>query len=145
VLDERLMDHGRQRETSASPTRSPSARSKLRQHFVDELRRAGATSPDPARAWDEGLQANDGGRLAISCEQPDPGLRPGRSSVPRCAAQLEVQVRRLGRPPGRLPQRRRRRRQAKKASISCTPVLRGLATCIQQQLFGELVAALQVA
>jgi hypothetical protein len=97
---------------------------------------------DPARAWDEAFKANDGGvSYLVNSLIPvcDPAIK--RAQV---RGQLEVQVRRLVDRLAGFHSAADGDARAKKRDLVHT-VLRGLATCIQQQLFGELVAALQVA
>ena len=131
----------RRPRAAASPRPSPSARSELRGHFVDnaEVRRHFA---DPARAWDEAFKANDGGvsylvkSLIPVC---DPAIK--RAQV---RGQLEVQIHRLVDRLAGFHSAADGDSRAKKRDLVHT-VLRGLASCIQQQLFGELMAALQIA
>jgi hypothetical protein len=140
VLDERLMDHDGARETGIAEAFAQRA-TELRRHFVEnfDVQRHLA---NPARAWDEAFKANDGGvshlvkSLIPVC---DPAIK--RSQV---RGQLEVQVRRLVDRLAGFHSAADGDSRTKKRELVHT-VLRGLATCIQQQLFGELVAALQVA
>ena len=103
----------------------------MRRHFAD-----------PARAWDEAFKANDGGvsylvkSLIPVC---DPAIK--RAQV---RGQLEVQIHRLVDRLAGFHSAADGDSRAKKRDLVHT-VLRGLATCIQQQLFGELMAALQIA
>ena len=113
----------------------------LRRHFVEnfDVQRHFA---DPARAWDEAFKANDGGvSYLVNSLIPvcDPAIK--RAQV---RGQLEVQLRRLVDRLAGFHSAADGDSRAKKRDLVHT-VLRGLATCIQQQLFGELVAALQVA
>jgi len=95
----------------------------------------------PARSWDEAFRPNDGGvsylvnNLIPVC---DPAIK--RAQV---RGQLEVQVRRLVDRLAGFHSAADGDARAKKRDLVHT-VLRGLATCIQQQLFGELIATLQV-
>lgn len=139
VIDERLMDYSDGRETGIAEAFAARA-VELRSHFVDNLdvRRHFA---DPAKAWDEAFRANDGGvsylvrNLIPVC---DPAIK--RAQV---RGQLEVQVRRLVDRLAGFHSAADGDARAKKRDLVHT-VLRGLATCIQHQLFGELVAALQI-
>jgi len=140
VLDERLMDYSSGRETGIAEAFAARA-IELRGHFIEnfDVRRHFA---DPARAWDEAFKANDGGvsylvkNLIPVC---DPAIK--RAQV---RGQLEVQVRRLVDRLAGFHSAADGDARLKKRDLVHT-VLRGLATCIQQQLFGELVAALQIA
>ena len=140
VIDERLMEYREGREVGIAEAFAPRA-TELRRHFVEnpEVRRHFA---DPARAWDEAFQANDGGvahlvrSLTPVC---DPAIK--RAQV---GGQLDVQARRLVDRLAGFHNAADGDARTKKRDLVHT-VLRGLATCIQQQLFGELVAALQVA
>jgi hypothetical protein len=140
VIDERLMEYRQGREVGIGPAFAERAR-ELRTHFVEnpEVRRHFA---DPARAWDEAFRPNDGGvshlvtNLIPLC---DPAIK--RAQV---RGQLEVQVRRLVDRLAGFHSASDGDARAKKRELVQT-VLRGLAACIQHQLFGELVAALQVA
>ena len=140
VIDERLMDYDGGREMGIADTFAQRA-TELRRHFVenDDVRRHFA---DPARAWDEAFRANDGGvswlvkSLIPVC---DPAIK--RAQV---RGQLEVQIRRLVDRLAGFHSASDGDARAKKRELVHT-VLRGLASVIQQQLFGELVAALQVA
>ena len=139
VIDERLMDYRDGRETGVAQAFAARA-IELRSHFVENLdvRRHFA---DPARAWDEAFRANDGGvswlvsNLIPVC---DPAIK--RAQV---RGQLEVQVRRLVDRLAGFHSAADGDARAKKRDLVHT-VLRGLASCIQHQLFGELVAALQI-
>lgn len=140
VIDERLMDYEAGREKGIADAFAQRA-TELRRHFVEneDVRRHFA---DPARAWDEAFRANDGGvswlvkSLIPVC---DPAIK--RAQV---RGQLEVQVRRLVDRLAGFHSASDGDARAKKRELVHT-VLRGLANVIQQQLFGELVAALQVA
>src|SRR5437660_531060 len=140
VLDERLMDYSSGRETGIAEAFAARA-IELRGHFVEnfDVQRHFA---DPAPALDDAFRANDGGvshlvrRLIPVC---DPAIK--RAQV---RGQLEVQVRRLVDRLAGFHSAADGDARLKKRDLVHT-VLRGLATCIQQQLFGELVAALQVA
>src|SRR5438067_1431904 len=135
VLDERLMDYSAGRETGIAEAFAARA-IELRGHFVEnfDVQRHFA---DPARAWDEAFRANDGGvsylvrSLIPVC---DPAIK--RAQV---RGQLEVQVRRLVDRLAGFHSAADGDARLKKRDLVHT-VLRGLATCIQQQLFGELVA-----
>src|SRR4030095_89274 len=140
VIDERLMDYDDGRERGIAETFAERA-NELRGHFVAnaEVRRHFA---DPARAWDEGFKANDGGVSYLV-----------KSLIPVCApaikraqvrGQLEVQIHRLVDRLAGFHSAADGDSRAKKRDLVHT-VLRGLASCIQQQLFGELMAAPQVA
>ena len=97
---------------------------------------------DPARAWDEAFRANDGGvSYLVKSLTPvcDPAIK--RAQV---RGQLEIQIRRLVDRLAGFHSAADGDARAKKRDLVHT-VLRGLATCIQQQLFGELMAALQIA
>jgi hypothetical protein len=140
VIDERLMDYDGGRELRVAEAFAARA-IELRGHFVDnfDVRRHFA---DPTRAWDEAFKANDGGvsylvkSLIPVC---DPAIK--RAQV---RGQLEVQIHRLVDRLAGFHSAADGDARAKKRELVHT-VLRGLATCIQHQLFGELVAALQVA
>ena len=140
VIDERLMDYDGGREQGIAETFAERAQ-ELRGHFVanPEVRRHFA---DPARAWDEAFKANDGGvsylvkSLIPVC---DPAIK--RAQV---RGQLEVQIHRLVDRLAGFHSAADGDSRAKKRDLVHT-VLRGLASCIQQQLFGELMAALQIA
>jgi hypothetical protein len=140
VIDERLMDYTAGREAGVAEAFAQRA-VELRGHFIEnfDVKRHFA---DPARAWDEAFRANDGGvsylvkSLIPVC---DPAIK--RAQV---RGQLEVQVRRLVDRLAGFHSAADGDARAKKRDLVHT-VLRGLANCIQQQLFGELVAALQVA
>jgi hypothetical protein len=140
VIDERLMDYEAGREVGVAEAFAQRA-VELRSHFVqnEDVRRHFA---DPARAWDEAFRANDGGvsylvrTLIPVC---DPAIK--RAQV---RGQLEVQVRRLVDRLAGFHSASDGDARAKKRDLVHT-VLRGLASCIQQQLFGELVAALHIA
>src|SRR5207344_943446 len=113
----------------------------LRKHFVEnpEVRRHFS---DPARAWDEAFRANDGG-VAYLVKSLTPVCDPAIKRA-QVRGQLEVQVRRLVDRLAGFHSAADGDSRTKKRDLVQT-VLRGLATCIQQQLFGELMAALQVA
>ena len=140
VIDERLMDYDGSRETGVADAFAQRA-TELRRHFIDneDVRRHFA---DPARAWDEAFRANDGGvsylvkSLIPVC---DPAIK--RAQV---RGQLDVQIRRLVDRLAGFHSASDGDSRAKKRDLVHT-VLRGLANVIQQQLFGELVAALQIA
>lgn len=140
VIDERLMDYRDNREVGIAKDFGARA-TELRSHFIDnlEVRRHFAS---PSKAWDEAFRPNDGGvsylvtNLIPLC---DPAIK--RAQV---RGQLEVQVRRLVDRLAGFHSASDGDARAKKRELVQT-VLRGLATCIQHQLFGELVAALQVA
>jgi hypothetical protein len=140
VIDERLMDYRAGREIGIAEAFAERA-AELRAHFIDnfDVKRHFA---HPAKAWDEAFRANDGGvsylvtNLIPLC---DPAIK--RAQV---RGQLEVQVRRLVDRLAGFHSASDGDARAKKRELVQT-VLRGLATCIQHQLFGELVAALQVA
>src|SRR5229473_4208065 len=140
VIDERLMDYDAGREHGVAESFAARA-VELRGHFVDnfDVRRHFA---DPARAWDEAFKANDGGvsylvkNLIPVC---DPAIK--RAQV---RGQLEIQIRRLVDRLAGFHSAADGDSRAKKRDLVHT-VLRGLSTCIQQQLFGELMAALQIA
>ena len=140
VIDERLMDYDGGREQGVAEAFAARA-IELRQHFVEnfDVRRHFI---DPARAWDEAFKANDGGvsylvkNLIPVC---DPIIK--RAQV---RGQLEVQIHRLVDRLAGFHSAADGDARAKKRELVHT-VLRGLASCIQQQLFGGLVTALQVA
>ncbi len=140
VIDERLMDYDGGREVGIAQSFAQRA-GELRRHFVEneDVRRHFA---DPALAWDEAFRPNDGGvahlvkSLIPVC---DPAIK--RAQV---RGQLEVQLRRLVDRLAGFHSASDGDARAKKRDLVQT-VLRGLANVIQQQLFGELVAALQVA
>lgn len=140
VIDERLMDYDGGREVGIADAFAQRA-TELRRHFIDneDVRRHFA---DPARAWDEAFRANDGGvsylvkSLIPVC---DPAIK--RAQV---RGQLDVQIRRLVDRLAGFHSASDGDARTKKRDLVHT-VLRGLADVIQQQLFGELVAALQVA
>jgi hypothetical protein len=140
VIDERLMDYDGSRENGIADAFAQRA-IELRRHFIDneDVRRHFA---DPARAWDEAFRANDGGvsylvkSLIPVC---DPAIK--RAQV---RGQLDVQIRRLVDRLAGFHSASDGDARAKKRDLVHT-VLRGLANVIQQQLFGELVAALQIA
>ena len=140
VIDERLMDYEGGRERGIAESFAERA-VELRGHFVGnpDVRRHFA---DPARAWDEAFRPNDGGVSYLV-----------RSLIPVCdpvikraqvRGQLEVQIRRLVDRLAGFHSAADGDSRAKKRDLVHT-VLRGLGPCIQQQLFGELVAALHVA
>ncbi|MGD9880712.1 MAG: virulence factor SrfC family protein [Reyranella sp.] len=140
VIDERLMDYEGGRERGIAESFAERA-VELRGHFVANLdvRRHFA---DPARAWDEAFRPNDGGVSYLV-----------RSLIPVCdpvikraqvRGQLEVQIRRLVDRLAGFHSAADGDSRAEKRDLVHT-VLRGLGPCIQQQLFGELVAALHVA
>ncbi|MDP2333088.1 MAG: virulence factor SrfC family protein [Reyranella sp.] len=140
VIDERLMNNDGGREGGIAEAFAQRA-VELRGHFIHnaDVKRHFA---DPARAWDEAFKPNDGGvsylvkNLTPVC---DPAIK--RAQV---RGQLEIQARRLVDRLAGFHSASDGDARAKKRDLVHT-VLRGLATCIQQQLFGELVAALQVA
>ncbi|MBS0224446.1 MAG: hypothetical protein JSR91_27315 [Proteobacteria bacterium] len=140
VIDERLMDYRDGREVGVAEVFAQRA-IELRRHFIENFD-VQRHFMDPARAWDEAFKPNDGGvsylvkNLIPVC---DPAIK--RSQV---RGQLEVQVRRLVDRLAGFHSASDGDARAKKRELVHT-VLRGLATCIQQQLFGELIAALQVA
>ena len=140
VIDERLMDYDAGREHGIAEAFAARA-VELRGHFVEnfDVRRHFA---DPARAWDEAFKANDGGvSYLVKSLTPvcDPAIK--RAQV---RGQLEVQIRRLVDRLAGFHSAADGDARAKKRDLVHT-VLRGLATCIQHQLFGELMAALQIA
>ena len=139
-IDERLMDYDGGRETGIAEAFAQRA-GELRRHFVenDDVRRHFA---DPARAWDEAFRANDGG-VAYLVKSLIPVCDPAIKRA-QVRGQLEIQVRRLVDRLAGFHSASDGDARAKKRDLVHT-VLRGLATCIQQQLFGELVAALQIA
>lgn len=139
VIDERLMRYENGREEGIAEAFASRA-VELRGHFVGnfEVQRHFA---DPARAWDEAFKANDGGVSYLV-----------RSLIPVCdpvikraqvRGQLEVQIRRLVDRLAGFHNATDGDARTKKRDLLYT-VLRGLGNCIQQQLFGELVAALQI-
>lgn len=140
VIDERLMDYEGGREVGIADSFAQRA-GELRRHFVEneDVRRHFA---NPALAWDEAFRANDGGvahlvkSLIPVC---DPAIK--RAQV---RGQLDVQLRRLVDRLAGFHSASDGDARAKKRDLVHT-VLRGLANVIQQQLFGELIAALQVA
>ncbi len=140
VIDERLMDYDGGREVGIAESFAQRA-GELRRHFIenDDVRRHFA---DPALAWDEAFRANDGGvahlvkSLIPVC---DPAIK--RAQV---RGQLEIQLRRLVDRLAGFHSASDGDARTKKRDLIHT-VLRGLANVIQQQLFGELVGALQVA
>jgi len=140
VIDERLMDYEGGREVGIAEAFAQRA-IELRGHFVEnfDVQRHFA---DAARAWDEAFRPNDGGvsylvrSLTPVC---DPAIK--RAQV---RGQLDVQVRRLVDRLAGFHSAADGDARAKKRDLVQT-VLRGLATCIQHQLFGELVASLQIA
>ncbi|MBV8391718.1 MAG: virulence factor, partial [Alphaproteobacteria bacterium] len=140
VIDERLMDYAAGRETGIAEAFAQRA-VELRRHFVENFD-VQRHFVDPARAWDEAFRANDGGvsylvkSLIPVC---DPAIK--RSQV---RGQLEVQMKRLVDRLAGFHSAAEGDARAKKRELVHT-VLRGLATCIQQQLFGELMGQLQVA
>jgi hypothetical protein len=139
VIDERLMDYDGAREQGIAEAFAARA-IELRRHFVENIdvqRHFG----DPARAWDEAFRANDGGvSYLVKSLTPvcDPAIK--RSQV---RGQLDVQMRRLVDRLAGFHSASDGDARAKKRDLIHT-VLRGLATCIQQQLFGELIGAMQV-
>jgi hypothetical protein len=140
VLDERLMDHDGRRETGVAEAFAQRA-VELRTHFVEnfDVQRHFA---NPARAWDEAFKANDGGvSYLVNSLIPvcDPAIK--RAQV---RGQLDVQLHRLVDRLAGFHSAADGDSRAKKRDL-VHAVLRGLATCIQQQLFGELVGQLQVA
>lgn len=140
VIDERLMDYRDGREVGVADAFAQRA-IELRRHFVENFD-VQRHFTNPTQAWDEAFKANDGGvsylvkNLIPVC---DPAIK--RSQV---RGQLEVQVRRLVDRLAGFHSASDGDARAKKRELVHT-VLRGLASCIQQQLFGELIAALQVA
>ncbi|MDB5486989.1 MAG: conserved virulence factor protein [Reyranella sp.] len=140
VIDERLMDYDGGREVGIADSFAQRA-GELRRHFVEneDVRRHFA---DPVRAWDEAFRANDGGvahlvkSLIPVC---DPAIK--RAQV---RGQLDVQLRRLVDRLAGFHSASDGDARTKKRDLIHT-VLRGLANVIQQQLFGELVAGLQIA
>jgi hypothetical protein len=140
VIDERLMDYRDGREVGVADAFAQRA-IELRRHFVENFD-VQRHFTNPAQAWDEAFKANDGGvsylvkNLIPVC---DPAIK--RSQV---RGQLEVQVRRLVDRLAGFHSASDGDARAKKREL-VHAVLRGLASCIQQQLFGELIAALQVA
>jgi len=140
VIDERLMEYRAGREVGIADDFASRA-VELRGHFVDnmDVKRHFA---HPAKAWDEAFRPNDGGvSYLVNSLIPvcDPAIK--RAQV---RGQLEVQVRRLVDRLAGFHSAADGDARAKKRDLVHT-VLRGLAACIQQQLFGELVAALQIA
>ncbi|MEI7874766.1 MAG: virulence factor SrfC family protein [Alphaproteobacteria bacterium] len=140
VIDERLMDYDDGREAGIAQDFALRA-VELRKHFVEnpEVRRHFA---DPARAWDEAFRANDGG-VAYLVKSLTPVCDPAIKRA-QVRGQLDIQVRRLVDRLAGFHSASDGDARAKKRDLVHT-VLRGLATCIQQQLFGELVGALQIA
>ena len=140
VIDERLMDYEGGREAGIADSFAQRA-GELRRHFVEneDVRRHFA---DPARAWDEAFRANDGG-VAYLVKSLTPVCDPAIKRA-QVRGQLEIQVRRLVDRLAGFHSASDGDARAKKRDLVHT-VLRGLATCIQQQLFGELVGALQIA
>ncbi len=140
VIDERLMDYDGTREVGIAEDFAERA-VELRKHFVEnpEVRRH---FTDPARAWDEAFRANDGG-VAYLVKSLTPVCDPAIKRA-QVRGQLEIQVRRLVDRLAGFHSASDGDARAKKRDLVHT-VLRGLATCIQQQLFGELVGALQIA
>lgn len=140
VIDERLMDYSEGREVGIAESFAERA-SELRAHFVDNLdvRRHFA---DPAKAWDEAFRPNDGG-VAYLVKSLTPVCDPAIKRA-QVRGQLEVQMRRLVDRLAGFHSAADGDARAKKRDLVQT-VLRGLSTCIQHQLFGELVATLQVA
>jgi hypothetical protein len=140
VIDERLMDYRDGREVGVADAFAQRA-IELRRHFVENFD-VQRHFTHPAQAWDEAFKPNDGGvsylvkNLIPVC---DPAIK--RSQV---RGQLEVQERRLVDRLAGFHSASDGDARAKKRELVHT-VLRGLASCIQQQLFGELIAALQVA
>ena len=139
VIDERLMDYEGGRETGIAEAFASRA-VELRSHFVEnlEVRRHFA---NPAKAWDEAFRPNDGGvGYLVNCLTPvcDPAIK--RAQV---RGQLEIQMRRLVDRLAGFHSADDGDARTKKRDLVQT-VLRGLSTCIQHQLFGQLVAALQV-
>ena len=140
VIDERLMDYDVGRETGIAEAFAERA-GELRGHFIENADVKRHFS-DPAKAWDEAFRANDGGvAYLVKCLTPvcDPAIK--RAQV---RGQLEVQMRRLVDRLAGFHSAADGDARAKKRDLVQT-VLRGLSTCIQHQLFGELVATLQVA
>jgi hypothetical protein len=139
VIDERLMSYEAGRETGVADTFAARA-VELRRHFVDnfEVQRHFA---DPAKAWDEAFRANDGG-VAYLVKSLTPVCDPAIKRA-QVRGQLEIQVRRLVDRLAGFHSAADGDARAKKRDLVHT-VLRGLATVIQQQLFGELMASLQI-
>jgi hypothetical protein len=139
VIDERLMNYEGGRETGIADQFAARA-VELRSHFVQNIEVQRHFS-DPAKAWDEAFRANDGGvsylvkSLIPVC---DPAIK--RAQV---RGQLDIQVRRLVDRLAGFHSAADGDARTKKRDLVHT-VLRGLAGCIQQQLFGELVASLQI-
>ncbi len=140
VIDERLMDYENGREIGIAEGFANRA-TELRRHFIEneEVRRHFA---DPARAWDEAFRANDGG-VAYLVRSLTPVCDPAIKRA-QVRGQLDVQLRRLVDRLAGFHSASDGDARTKKRELVHT-VLRGLANVIQQQLFGELVAALQVA
>jgi hypothetical protein len=139
VIDERLMDYEGGRETGVAEAFAARA-TELRTHFTEnnEVRRHFS---DPATAWDEAFRPNDGGvAYLVQCLTPvcDPAIK--RAQV---RGQLEIQVRRLVDRLAGFHSAADGDSRTKKRELVQT-VLRGLSTCIQHQLFGEIIAALQI-
>ncbi|MBS0541522.1 MAG: virulence factor, partial [Proteobacteria bacterium] len=139
VIDERLMDYDGGRETGIAQAFAARA-AELRTHFTEnlEVRRHFA---DPAKAWDEAFRANDGG-VAYLVKSLTPVCDPAIKRA-QVRGQLEIQVRRLVDRLAGFHSAADGDARTKKRDLVQT-VLRGLSTCIQHQLFGEIIAALQV-
>jgi hypothetical protein len=140
VIDERLMDYDAGREQGIAEAFAARA-IELRGHFMEnaDVQRHFA---DPARAWDEAFRANDGG-VAYLVKSLTPVCDPAIKRA-QVRGQLEIQIRRLVDRLAGFHSAADGDSRAKKRDLVHT-VLRGLSTCIQQQLFGELMAALQIA
>ena len=140
VIDERLMDYDAGREQGIAEAFAARA-VELRGHFMEnaDVQRHFA---DPARAWDEAFRANDGG-VAYLVKSLTPVCDPAIKRA-QVRGQLEIQIRRLVDRLAGFHSAADGDSRAKKRDLVHT-VLRGLSTCIQQQLFGELMAALQIA
>ncbi|WP_289296058.1 virulence factor SrfC family protein [uncultured Reyranella sp.] len=140
VIDERLMEYDGGREVGIADSFAQRA-GELRRHFVEneDVRRHFA---NPALAWDEAFRANDGG-VAYLVKSLIPVCDPAIKRA-QVRGQLDVQLRRLVDRLAGFHSASDGDARAKKRELIQT-VLRGLANVIQQQLFGELVAALQVA
>ena len=139
VIDERLMDYDGGREVAIAESFSGRA-GELRRHFLENIE-VQRHFTDPATAWDEAFRANDGG-VAYLVKSLTPVCDPAIKRA-QVRGQLEIQVRRLVDRLAGFHSAADGDARAKKRDLVHT-VLRGLATCIQQQLFGELVGALQI-
>src|SRR6266446_1578803 len=139
VIDERLMDYDAGREQGIAEAFAARA-IELRGHFMEnaDVRRHFA---DPARAWDEAFKANDGG-VAYLVKSLTPVCDPAIKRA-QVRGQLEIQIRRLVDRLAGFHNATDGDARTKKRDLLYT-VLRGLGNCIQQQLFGELVASLQI-